>query len=301
MSVADRPLIQRIRPSPETLQAWADHLLPDLDVWFWDGETDIDPTGCVVMPRADYLGHPTFQDIRYVNAYLHWQMPREVTHVIVSGTAWISSLDAADRRRVLEKQVEMHRGLVLPRSHFDALPEGLAAYAVDDHVVLSHAAWALVPHEARRLALLREQARWDDVDCLAVPDDAPAHIRAIANTFGNMEGANCLATTAYCVTAETWMRDLWMHQPAFRDLIARHGYRPLPGASPKAGEVVTFVANGDIVHAAYCVGPDRFLNKNGQSRLNPIRIVDRAMLDAAWHEAICVIYRRASARHGDGR
>lgn len=286
----------RVHPPLETLQSWADHLLPEYDVWFWDNETlDLDLTGCVVMPRADYLEHPTFQDIRFVNAYLHWQMPREVTRLIVSGPTWISRLTTADRRRVLEKQVDLRRGLVFPRTHFDALPDDLQPYAVKDRVVLCHAAWNAVPDEMRYQVLIKEQLLWDDVDCLQVSDDSPEHIRAIANTFGQHEGANCLATVAYCVTGEEWMRGLWMFQSAFRNLIAQHDYRPVPVVSPAAGDLVTFEVDGVIVHAAYCVSHDRFLNKNGQSRFNPIRIVDWARLNAEWHEATCVAYRRSTA------
>lgn len=90
------------------LKAWCDHLLPELDVWFRDEDPlDLDVSGCVVMPRADYLQHPTFRDIRYVNAYLHWQMPLEITRIIVSGPASITSFDVTDRHRVLEQQVHL--------------------------------------------------------------------------------------------------------------------------------------------------------------------------------------------------
>lgn len=287
------PAVSHIHPSGETLRHWGDQLLPELDVWFWDDDAlDLDLTACVVMPRADYLQHSAFQDIRFVNAYLHWQMPSEVTRLIVSGPAWISRLAVADRQSVLGKQVNLRRGLVFPRTHFDALPEGLHAYTVNDRVVLCHAAWEAVPDQIRRLILLREQQLWDDVDCFQAPGDAPEHIRAIANTFGLHEGANCLSTTAYCVTGEAWMRGFWMFQPAFRDLIARHGYRPVLEASPGADDLVTFEMDGVIVHAAYCVGQDRFLSKNGQSRFNPVRIIDWVRLNADWHEATCVTYRR---------
>jgi hypothetical protein len=294
--MSDPAPVHRIHPTDETLQYWTEHLLPDLDVWFWDdGALDLDLTDCVVMPRADYLQHPTFQDIRFVNAYLHWQMPREVTRLIVSGPAWISRLTGADLRRVLGKQVDLRRGLVFPRTHFDTLPDDLQAFTVNDHVVLCHEAWRAVPDQVRRVVLLKEQRLWDDVDCLQVPDDAPAHIRAIANTFVQHEGANCLSTTAYCVTGQGWMRSLWMYQPMFRYLIAQHGYRPVPDVSPGADDLVTFEADGVIVHAVYCVGHDRFLNKNGQSRFNPIRIIDWARLHADWHKATCGIFRRQTA------
>jgi hypothetical protein len=251
------------------------------------------------MSRADYLAHSTFQDILYVNAYLHWQMPPEVTRLIVSGPDWIARLGAEVRRRVLERQVALRRGLVFPRDSFATLPDALEAFVVGNDVVLCHAAWDALPDDLRRQVLLREQARWDDVACFPAPDDAPEHIRAIANTFGQPDGANCLSTTAYCVTGQAWLRDLWLFQPAFRDLIARHGYLPAPDCSPCPDDVVTFEVEDVIIHAAYCLGDDRFINKNGQSRFNPIRIVDWAMLRAGWPEAAVVTHRRQPALVAD--
>ena len=141
------------------------------------------------MPREHSLHHPTFGDSRYVNAYLPWQIAPEVTQIFVSGPAWISSLTATDGQRVLEKQVSLRRGLLFPQAYFDGSPEELQAYAVDGDVVLCHAAWSAVPNELRRPAVLRDQRRWDNVDYLPAPDDAPDPSRAIANTFDRHEGA----------------------------------------------------------------------------------------------------------------
>lgn len=283
----------RIQPSADTLTHWADNLLPDLDVWFWD-ETDLVPhaSRCLVISRADYLRHPEFQDIRYVNAYLHWQIPPEVTRMIVSGPGWISTVSGPDRNRILGKQVNLKRGLVFPESWFRDLPGTPEPFVVDDSVVLCHAAWSQLPDESRRAVLLSEQQRWDDVDCLPVPPGTPDHIRSVTNAFGYHEGANCLGITAYCVTGEDWMRRHWMYQPEFRNLLTRCGYRPASDQSPVAGDIVTFEADDRLVHAAYRVKTDRFLNKNGQSRFNPIRIVDWQCLEADWREATHKTYRQ---------
>lgn len=286
----------RIQPSDETLTHWAHTLLPDLDVWFWDGSDLVsNATRCLVMSREDYLRHPTFREIRYVNAYLHWRIPPEVTRVIVSGPAWITSIAPPDRQRILGKQVELQRGLVLPRAWFGDFPDALESFVIHEQVVLCHAAWRSVPEKGRRTALLAEQRRWDDVDCFPIPTDMPAHIRAIANTFRRRDGANCLGVTAYCITSEDWMRHHWMFQPEFHDLITRHGYRPVAQEPPASGDVVAFEADGRIVHAAFCVGDDRFLNKNGQSRFNPVRVVDWASLAAGWQTATWVTYRQVRA------
>ena len=297
--MVEAPAQLTIQPTEETLSHWIEHLVPELDVWYRDDSAlDLDLSGCMVMPRADYLKHPAFRDIRYVNAYLHWQMPSTVSRIIVSGPEWVTRLDNADRTTLLEHQVALKRGLVIPLSFLDNVPAVMRPYVTGDSVVLCQALWHGLPVPIQRTIVLREQRRWDDLQCHPVPADLAAHIRAVANTFGHEDGANCLGTTAFCVTGEAWMRDHWMYQAPFLDIITRNGYRPAPDVAPEPDDIVTFEVDGSVVHAAFCVGDDRFLNKNGQSRFNPIRIVDWATLSADWASATCVTWRRHDPETG---
>lgn len=289
------PTQQVVPLADETLTYWDEHLIPDLDVWHWDDDPlAFGLSGCLVMSREDYVKHPTFQDIRYVNAFLQWKIPSEVSHVIISGPTWITHLPSEDRSRILQKQVALGRGLIMPLSFLEGVPKSVQSFIADEHIVLCHASWDRLPESTRRMLLLHEQRRWDDIECLPVPPDIPPHIRIIANTFGHVEGSNCLGTTAYCITGEAWMREFWMFQPAFLDIITRHGYSPIAVAIPEPGDVVTFTSDEILVHAAYCLDHDRFLNKNGQSSFNPVRVVDRAGLTADWPDAITTIYRSES-------
>ena len=56
---------------------------------------------------------------------------------------------------------------------------------------------------------------------------------------------------------------------------------------------------GRVVHAVWCIDHDRFLNKGGQSRISPIRVVDWKMLDANWladsPDTTFKVYRRGTA------
>ncbi len=65
-----------------------------------------------------------------------------------------------------------------------------------------------------------------------------------------------------------------------------------------ADDIVIFEIEGKVIHAAWCVEHDRFLNKNAQSRFAPIRIVDWKMLDtdwlADWPDTTWKIYRRGT-------
>ena len=185
----------------------------------------------------------------------------------------------------------------MPLSFLKDVSESVQPFIVDAHIVLCHAVWDRLSDSTRRTLLLHEQRRWDDIECFPVPPGIPPHIRSIANTFGHMEGSNCLGTTAYCITGELWMRNFWMFQPAFLDIITRHGYVPIAVSAPEPGDVVTFTSDGTLVHAAYCLDHERFLNKNGHSSFNPFCIVDWTRLIADWPDMITTVYRSGSREH----
>lgn len=294
----DAPAHTAIPLLDATLDHWAGRLLPDLDVWYWDDSAPgVDLRGCMVLQREEYLAHSTFQDIRHVNAWLHWQMPSDVRRMIIAGPDWILRLDPGERDRLLRKQVGLKRGLVMPLAYLDTIPHQIHPFIAGDVVVLCHAAWNVLSPESRRTMLRHEQRRWDDLTCFPPPADLPPHISAIANTFGTVEGANCFGTTAYCASGEDWMRDHWMFQAPFLDIISQYQYRPSHG-TPEAGDIVTFSTEDMIVHAAYCVGQDRFLNKNGQSRFNPVRIIDWTSLSADWDHMPYRLWRQPRPMQG---
>lgn len=296
----DTTQITQVVPTPELIRLWADELVPgDIDIWYWDeSPLDLDLTGCQVMTQEAYRSSPTHNDIRYMNAYCEWLMPAEATRVIVSDRAWIGMLSTADRQRVLQKQVGLKRGLVFPAAWFGELPAELQKFMVADQVVLGQAVWASLPTAVQHRELLAYQRWCDNVDCYPVPDDAPPHVQAIANTFSPHEGTNCFAITAYGATADSDLLATWLTVSPI-DIVAPLGYRQVPDVEPIAEDIVIFEIEGKVIHAVWCLGNDRFLNKNAQSRFSPIRIVDWKMLDtnwlADWPGTIWTIYRRGTS------
>lgn len=283
----------QVQPSEATITFWTSGLIPKLDLWYWnDSSIDVDRSGCELVPWEALRTHPTLSEIHYVNAYCRWQRSPETHQILLADRGWITGLRDDERFRVLAMQVELERGLVYPRSHFDSIPPELERYVVDDVFVLGGSIWSELPDDLRRQFVLRESLAWDDHACFPLPDDAPDHLQGIANTFMNVHGANCLSTTAFCFTGEPQVTHRWMFQLEFADLLKRSGYRPSLTKTPESGDVVTFAQDGTIQHANFCVGPNRYLNKNGQTMFNPIKVVDSAMLDETWADHDLVIYRR---------
>ena len=281
----------RIQPSEATLKRWADSLTTPNDVWYWDDSlADINIAGQTVLPRQEYF--EAYPDISYVNAYWHWRMPKSVRQVVVTAPSWIGSLSDGDRQRVVAIQVELDRGQIFPEKHFDRVPEVLEPYRIEGKIVLARAAWKSLDKPDQFTFLRREMLSWDDTNCFPVPSETPAHIGGIANAYGDEHGTNCLSTTAFCITARDDLRHKWMFQPEFLEILAGERYEQVDSDIGEPGDVMTFSDNGVLVHAAWCISPDRYINKNGQSMFNPVRIVNRAMLLADWADQDVAIYRQ---------
>jgi hypothetical protein len=233
-----------------------------------------------------------------MNAYLEWKMPAEATQVIVSDRAWIGNLSTADRQRVLQKQVDLKRGLVFPAAWFGELPAQLQEFVVEEQIVLGQAVWACLPPGVQHRVLLAYQRQIEEVDCYPIPDSAPQHVRAIANSFSLHEGTNCFAITAYGANADPDLLATWLTVSPI-EIVAPLGYRQVPDVEPVADDIVIFELEGRVVHAVWCIDHDRFLNKGGQSWLAPIRIIDWEMLDAEWladwPNTNVTLYRRGTA------
>lgn len=284
----------QVHPSEATIAFWTSNLIPELDLWYWnDSPIDVDLTGCQVVPREALSTHPTLSEIHYINAYCRWQRSPETHQILLADRGWVTRLHDDERFRVLAMQVELKRGLVYPRWQFDSIPPELERYVVGDTLVLGGSIWSELPDDLRRPFVLRESLAWDDHAYFPLPDDAPDHLQAMANTFiDDVHGANCLSTTAFCFTGEPQVLHRWMFQLEFGGLLERSGYRPSLTEPPETGDVVTFAQDGTIQHATFCVGPNRYLNKNGQTMFNPIKVVDQVMLDEVWADHDRVIYRR---------
>lgn len=133
---------------------------------------------------------------------------------------------------------------------------------------------------------------WDDELAYPVPEAMPVHQRGIANGFIQQEGVNCLAVAAYAITGRPGDLLQWLHPEEFLEILEQHGYAPSGGTEPQSGDVLTFSLEGAIVHAAYCLAPNRILNKSGQSSFNPVRIIDAPILRREWDDYRLMIYRR---------
>lgn len=283
-----------ITPTQADLAAWSRSFVPTPMLWWWD-DSAIPSTELAlrIVDRTDVRRDPIASDIRYVNAFHSWVMPKDVTRIVVDEGIWVESLSAEERRHASDLQVRFHRGLCIQRDRFPAdqvLPEAALS---GDRVALDHALWMSLSEAAKLSILKTELPEWDTDTTFPIPINTPAHIAGIANSFVHLEGVNCLSVTAFAITGNRGDLEQWMFAEVFVEVLDHANYIPVGAVALQRNDVLVFRdGDGNIVHAAFALASDRILNKNGQTTFNPIAIVDLVTLKHDWANCAAEIYRR---------
>lgn len=285
-----------IRPSERDFARWIQEFVPPITLWWWDDSPIPNEDLAVrIVARADSRTDELTGDIVYVNAYHAWAMPNAVTRIVVDSGDWGKSLSPTNRRLASELQVRFKRGMCIALERFPNADPPISSVA-DDHLVLDHHIWSSLPEVIRRRVIETELPLWDDDISFPISHGTPRHIASIAHSFIRQEGVNCLAVTAFAIAGNHADLLQWMLPNAFSGELRNYGYAEVSGSPNQPGDVIVFRdEDGNIVHAAYVLAPDRILNKNGQSSFNPVAIAELASLEADWKGYSYVVFRQASA------
>lgn len=282
----------QIKPTEQNLDRWMRVFVPPTMLWWWDN-SPIPNAGLAIriVPRARLGTEPLLKDIVYVNAFHSWAMSKEVSYVIVDNGEWSDNLSEDDRSRASALQVRFKRGLCPPRERFGEVELSESTMA-DGRVVLDYSLWRSLADYVKRNVVEAELRDWDRDCSHAISVDTPEHIASVANSFVHREGINCLSVTAFAITARQDDLYQWMQPESFNSILRNYEYTESEAESPSAGDVIVFRdEDGNVVHAAYALGSDRILNKNGQTSFNPIAIVNLETLKEDWREYSPTVHR----------
>lgn len=190
--------------------------------------------------------------------------------------------------------MEFNRGLCIPQERFGEPASFPDEVVSNGTVVLDHELWQSLPELAKRAAIESELPEWDDILSYPIPASTPDHIAEIVNSFIPMEGVNCLAVTAFAISRDRDDLLQWMNRTDFARVLQINGYTRTTEPYQAPGDVILFRdSDGNIVHAAYILEPNRLLNKNGQSGFNPVTITDFERLREQWQDYSGQIYRQS--------
>jgi hypothetical protein len=295
----------QINPLQEQINAWTENYVPEKDLFFLREEDLIifknDLAGTLVIPRAEFSNHTSYNKIQWVNSYETWNVSMDAQYVIVAQQSWITSLTRSTKEALFHIQHKVGRGLIFPISYFsetEALPEDYVIHEAEEKfVIIQHNMWKKLPTRYKEELLSMYAKLWDEWTSTKSPTTLPAHLEKYANTFSANPGSNCLAAVLYAISSkpikDEWIIHEWVHGETFA-LGLRNASFSLTEEHFQANDVVAWVNDeGIIQHAAYCIDGDLFFNKNGQTFFNPWKIVHGDELKKEWEKYTPSVYRKS--------
>lgn len=288
-----------LQPSDVVVRQWLEQFMPADDLFFADAGL-LERIGTnqpiLIIPREEFVEHPTYRDVQLANAYTYWTVDKAATHVIHAPQEWIAKLSSDLRRELLTYQVAVGRGLVFSVSD-DQLSTRLLPYIVqlgeNKYFILQRISWKLMTDLERLQLMIRYAKEWDLWTAHEVPVGIPNHLKRCANTFSTDAGSNCLAATLFAVTGEEWLLTQWVHPKTFLETLAHASYERVVDDVKVNGDVLTFWDDAErLKHATYRINQDLFFNKNGQAVFNPWKLIKESELFDAWGGYTVHIYRQ---------
>lgn len=279
--MSDQPTWIPLEPTDDDFAWWRAHFVPPHVLWLWD-DTPIPHADTVeIIARADLSTHHLISRIEMANAFTTWAIPNETISIVIDNGSWRSRLIPEQLAQARALQIQFKRGLCFPSL------EGGSTLVLDQQV------WSELTDQQRDTIIRNQLADWDDPVTLLCPEDAPAHIRIIANRFLQVEGANCFATAAYAATGDDTLLPRWIWEDELRRILTNAGWVESSGINPEPGDIIAIAIDGVFIHATYVIAPNRLLNKNGQTSFNPIRVIDLSTFRREWPDGETKILRRA--------
>ena len=288
----------KIKPTKKVLLSWMDIYVPEKDLFFLSKEhlnNEIDFKDVLLMPIDEFYNHSTFGQINYVNSYEYWNI-KNAQYVIIAEKEWIESIPVDFKQLILNSQVQIERGLVFPLSFIQEIEKIPSNYVVNGHVVIQRSMWEKLDDSFKeQLLTTMVYEWWDKGECEESPMSLPIFLKPYANTFGHLQGANCLATVLFAISKgkQEWFIYEWIHQKTFLEMLNQFHYEEFLGEALHQGDIVIWKDENDIIqHAAYYIGEGLYFNKHGQTMFNPWKILSKKELYKEWEHLTLVNYRQ---------
>jgi hypothetical protein len=284
-----------LKPSKYVIDNWILNLLPEYDIYFLkELPSDLDLNLCLPMPVNEYFDHPVYSQLEYVNAYELWRISNKANYAIIDFGNWFDDLSRANQKQVLLNQYELNRGLVVSLDWFYIDNKLLENNLIKNKVVMNRNLWESLSYQDKERFIYHYAQDWEDWNCKTVSNeiDMDIDLISIVNTFTIKEGINCLSTVLYCLTHQENILKQWVHEKTFLIALEQLGYKETRDNKIERNTVIVFKDDEKIIHAAYIVSEGLAINKSGQSKFNPIKLVDIDILIKEWNPLHYVIYRR---------
>lgn len=289
-----------IKPPKNILLSWMDSYVPEKDLFFLSKEhltNEIDFKDVLLMPIDEFYNHSTYGQLNYVNGYEYWNI-KNAQYVIIAEKEWIECISEEIKQFILNLQVQSERGLVLPVSFIKDIEKIPSSYVMNGHVVIQRSMWEKLDESSKeQLLTTMVYEWWDKGECEESPESLPSFLKPFANTFGHLQGPNCLAAVLFAISKgkQEWFIYEWIHQKTFIDKLNQLQFEEFLDEVLHQGDIVIWKDENDIIqHAAYYIGEGLYFNKHGQTMFNPWKILSKEALYKEWEHLTLVKYRQCN-------
>src|SRR5690625_244857 len=310
--------VKGISISPEMLNDWAKKVLPYFDLLFFTDENKsfinhLD-SNVLVMSARDFYRDTYFNDFDTLNSYQAWQITNDVSHVCIVHPDNLLTLESDIREKMFRVQKEINSGLVFKwdliakqiensKSLLQLFSPYVFEYKSEKYLMVQYSLWKQLTTELKYgflMSVAKDFVHDVEIDHKQMEEFVQKypHIAPYFNTFSNLNGANCFASTLAAfsesdvdtdwlitkrVTAESLLYSLKLHNYILKSdsLIEL-----LPN------DVLLWKDhNNNILHSAYYLGNGYFFNKHGQTFISLWKIIQVNHLLDAWGKYSIHIYR----------
>lgn len=259
-----------IKPSKTLLKYWVETLIPPCDVFFFQELTNIKEIDNNLITISNYI--KTFSDIKYINAYEHWNVKRNAKYVYVDYKNNLLT-NTSNIDYIYKQQIACCRGLIL-----------------HDNTILTNWLFKNLNYKEKENLTIKYAKEIDDwFGYTSV--EIPIYIKEVANKFVKEDGCNCLATAIFGATQDNKILSEWLNEDKFLKKLQELNYKKVEKLC-QPNDIIIFKNKGKILHACYCVDDKLFLNKSGQSRFNPIVLLSFDDIKKDWNNCIIEVYRK---------
>jgi len=279
----------------EVLQSWNQKFVPDLDYFYFEER----PSFLSVKERATV---ELSLDLK--TSYLPWNISSKASYMGTVSNDEFLGWEKALQKSVLREQIRLNRGYIFELDELrnvigdisvDVMND-LDSYSINDNgkqlITLQGVLWKALPFHVRTSILLYVADMFVDLDSISIISDLNdvkseyPTIAYLLNTFGKMNGPNCLGAVLAALNEDEVNQDSilskWVLPPEFYEELKKKDYMKINTSSIQQNDVLIWGKDQNTLHSCFVLSNELVFNKQGQTMFNPYQCVPLADVLNNW-------------------
>jgi hypothetical protein len=281
----------------EVLQSWYQKFVPNIDYFYF-----VERPGYVsVMDRASV---ELSLDIK--TSFLPWNVTSNAHYVSVVSNDEFLMWEEEIQKAVLREQIRLNRGYIFELEELlNVLGESISvdewnlleAYAIDHEgkkmVTLQGFLWKDLSDHAKTSILLYIAKMFVDMDSISFTTDLDAvkseypRIATLLNTFGKMNGPNCLGAVLSALQENedklSSVLSKWVLPSEFYEELKKMNYEKVSTTNIQPNDILVWEKDQNTLHSCFMLSRGLVFNKQGQTMFNPYQCIPLENVLSNWN------------------